>query len=184
MEGVSRQGAPLRSNAEIIYFLTTTRSILGYLTRNEVNALWFYISKRKKRPEIDIPYPNLLQYLKDDSEMDAWADHMLETVLPLVDVWVENFSMSPIQESMILNYYSPDTMRTDLVRLPEIMANLPEPQHIITPESAVYWRDMVRIAVDSVLENQWTNVGVSYSELTLPICYALKIRGIFAVPKN
>lgn len=123
MGGVSRQGPPLLTQREGALWLATqiaSRRIFaaGKLGTSETEALWFYIAMRRGKTK----YPYISDIKKNmtvnaglfpatDEAIDDWAQHMLGEVLGELDGLVEWNTLNPIQESQILNAFSPKSKR-------------------------------------------------------------------------
>ena len=123
MGGVKRQGPPLYTQKEGALWLATqiaSRRIFaaGKLGTSETEALWFYICMR--RGETKYPYLSDIKknmtvnaglFPATDETLDDWAQHMLGEVLGEIDGLAEWNTLNPIQESQILNAFSPKSKR-------------------------------------------------------------------------
>jgi hypothetical protein len=123
MGGVQRQGPPLLTQREGALWLATqvaSRRIFaaGKLGTSETEALWFYICMRRgttKYPYVSDIKKNMTVnaglFPATDEALDDWAQHMLGEVLDTIDGVAEWNTLNPIQESQILNAFSPKSKR-------------------------------------------------------------------------
>lgn len=123
MGGVQRQGPPLLTQREGALWLATqvaSRRIFaaGKLGTSETEALWFYICMRRgstKYPYVSDIKKNMTVnaglFPATDEALDDWAQHMLGEVLDTIDGLAEWNTLNPIQESQILNAFSPKSKR-------------------------------------------------------------------------
>jgi hypothetical protein len=165
MGGVTRQGPPILSQTEGSALLTKyikegTVFCAGKLGTSELDVIWWYLHNRTEEPKL--PYPTLTRrhicanagiFPPTDESIDLWANAMIVTVLPGLDICVEWNPSMPLQESNVLNEYSPKSARIPLRSLePYYMT---DPDHIWTlalPASA----DVVVISPFSEsIKTQW-----------------------------
>lgn len=132
MGGVRRQGPPLLTQEGGAVWLATQVAegrlfTAGKLGTSELNAILFYVSNRASTTGLKPPYPDMIKrhmfvnaglfsaaHTTQEEALDDWCDHMIKEVLPRIDGLAEWNPISPLYESMVLNAYSPESVRFPL----------------------------------------------------------------------
>ncbi len=142
MGGVTRQGPPLLSQTEgssllAKYIKEGKVFCAGKLGTSELDVLWWYITHRSSDEKLSYPAitrrhicANAGIFPPTDESIDMWANSMITTILPGMDICVEWNPCMPLQESSILNSYSPESARIPLRSLEPYY--MEDPAHIWT----------------------------------------------------
>jgi hypothetical protein len=123
MGGVTREGPPLLTQQEGAIWLAAKAAAgkvfaAGKLGTSETEAIMFYLLMRRST----VKYPYISDIKKNmsvnagifpatDEAIDSWVQHMISEVLPALDGIAEWNSINPLQESQILNAFSPTSKR-------------------------------------------------------------------------
>lgn len=127
MGGVTRQGPPLHSQsngAKLLaeYIKSGKVFCAGKIGTSELEVLWWYITNRSTETE-KITYPQLVRkhicanagiFPPTDESIDDWAQAMIQTILPGMDIAVEWNPCMPLKECTVLNAYAPKSERIPL----------------------------------------------------------------------
>ena len=126
MGGVTRQGPPLHSQTDGAKLLTEYIKsgkvfCAGKLGDSELDAIWWYLTHRSDNDKLN--YPQVIRkhicanagiFPPTDESIDNWAQAMIKTILPGMDITVEWNPCMPLKECTVLNAYSPKSERIPL----------------------------------------------------------------------